>query len=139
MKNISLLAAVVVALTFSGCGGFFKGKQAGERGIAEFHKLYNEGKFKQIFDASGTAMKTATPEQKFLDFLGAVQRKLGKMTQTTNAGFSINTFNLTTRVVLTQTTKFEQGDATEVFTFEMNGDNAILVGYNINSADLILK
>jgi hypothetical protein len=41
--------------------------------------------------------------------------------------------------VLTQTTTFEQGTGTEVFTFQMQGDKAVLVGYKINSKDLILK
>ena len=68
-----------------------------------------------------------------------MHRKLGKVTQTANAGFNVNTFNLTTRVVLNQNTTFEQGNATEVFTFEMNGEKAVLVGYNINSTELILK
>ena len=34
---------------------------------------------------------------------------------------------------------FEQGTGTEVFTFEMDGDKAVLVGYKINSKELILK
>jgi len=40
---------------------------------------------------------------------------------------------------LTQNTTFEQGTGTETFTFEMEGDKAVSVGYNINSKDLILK
>jgi hypothetical protein len=71
--------------------------------------------------------------------MSAVQRKLGKVTQTSNAGFNVRTFNLTTTVVLNQNTTFEQGTGTEVFTFQMNGEKAVLVGYNINSKDLILK
>jgi len=139
MKTISLAFLLAFVAATSGCTAMFKGKQAGEQGVAEFHKLYNDGKFKEIFDASHAALKTATPETKFLEFLSAVQRKLGKVTQTANAGFNVNTFNLTTRVVLNQNTTFEQGNATEVFTFEMNGEKAVLVGYNINSTELILK
>lgn len=71
--------------------------------------------------------------------MGAVQRKLGKVTQTANAGFNVRTFNLTTSVVLTQTTTYEQGTGTETFTFQMEGDKAVLIGYNINSKELVLK
>ena len=71
--------------------------------------------------------------------MGAVQRKLGKVTQTSTAGFNVRTFNFTTTVVLTQSTTFEQGTGTEAFTFQMEGEKAVLVGYNINSKDLILK
>lgn len=139
MRKIYLPIFLGTALLLAGCPAMFKGKAAGERGVTEFHRLYNEGKFKEIFDGGHSALKTATPETKFLEFLEAVQRKLGKETQTANAGFNLNTFNLTTRVVLTQKTTFEQGNATEVFTFGMNGEKAVLVGYNINSNELILK
>jgi hypothetical protein len=38
--------------------------------------------------------------------MAAVQRKLGKVTQTSEAGFKVRTFNLTTTVVLNQKTTF---------------------------------
>ena len=116
-----------------------KGKQAGEQAIAEFHRLYNEGKVADIYAASDPKFKNAATEKQFLDLMGAIQKKLGKVKDSKNAGFNINTFNLTTRVVLNQETTFAQGSGVEVFTFEMNGDKAVLVGYNINSNDLILK
>lgn len=117
----------------------FKGKQAAEQSVADFHKLYNEGKLADIYAASHAKLKRASKEKDFLDFVGAVQRKLGKVTQTSNAGFNVRTFNLTTTVVLSQNTSFESGAGTETFTFEMTDEKAVLVGYNINSKDLILK
>ncbi len=139
MKIISLFLVLSVALFVSGCGGMFKGKKAAEQSVADFHKLYNDGKLSDIYSAGHSKFKGATTEKQFLEFVGAVQRKLGKVMQTTEAGFNVRTFNLTTTVVLTQTTTFEQGTGTEVFTFQMEGDKAVLVGYNINSKDLILK
>jgi hypothetical protein len=139
MKIISLFLALTVALFTSGCGGMFKGKKAAEQSVADFHKLYNDGKLTEIYSAGHSKFKSATTKKQFLEFVGAVQRKLGKVTQTTEAGFNVRTFNLTTTVVLTQNTTFEQGTGTEIFTFEMAADKAVLVGYNINSKDLILK
>lgn len=117
----------------------FKGKKAAEQSIADFHRLYNAGKFAEIYSSSQSKFKEATTEKQFLEFVGAVQRKIGKVTQTANAGFNVGTFNLTTTVVLKQTTTFEHGTATETFTFQMDGDKAVLVGWQINSNDLILK
>ncbi|MBN1256037.1 MAG: hypothetical protein JXA50_12240 [Deltaproteobacteria bacterium] len=71
--------------------------------------------------------------------MNAVQRKLGKVTSTSNAGWRVNTFNFTTTVLMTQKTVFEQGEGTESFTFEMDGEKAVLVGWNIQSLDLITK
>ena len=139
MKTIALLLTLCVTLFSSGCSGMFKGKAAAEQSVADFHNLYNDGKLAEIYSAGHSKFKSATTEKQFLEFVGAVQRKLGKVTQTLNAGFNVRTFNLTTAVVLNQNTTFEQGTGTEVFTFEMVGDKAVLVGYDINSKDLILK
>jgi hypothetical protein len=138
MKLILFSLLLTVALFTSGCG-MFKGKKAAEAGVADFHALYNDGKLTEIYSAGHAKFKKATTEEQFLEFLGAVQRKLGKVTQTKEVSFNLSSFNLTTTVVLSQNTTFEQGTGTEVFTFEMVGDKAVLVGYNINSKDLIIK
>ncbi|WP_165232688.1 hypothetical protein [Aquisphaera insulae] len=139
MKSLSTVPLLSLVLLASGCGGLFHGKEAAERGVAEFHTLYNQGKLAEIYSASHSKMKGAAAEKQFLDLLGAVERKLGKVVQSVNAGFNVRSFNLTTTVVLNQTTTFEKGSGTEVFTFEMDGEKAVLVGYNINSNDLIVK
>lgn len=117
----------------------FKGKKAAEQSIADFHQMFNDGKLTEIYAASHSKMKNAAKEKEFVDFLDAVQRKLGKVTQTTNVNFNVRSMNLTTTIALTQSTTFEQGAGSETFTFEMDGDKAVLIGYNINSKDLILK
>lgn len=139
MKTPSLLLALSIALFASGCGDMFKGKKAAEQSVADFHKLYNDGKLLEIYSSGHSKLKDAATEKQFLEFVGAVQRKLGKVTQTSNAGFNVQAFNLTTIVVLNQNTTFEQGTGTETFTFQMEDEKAVLVGYNINSKDLILK
>jgi len=139
MNALSLLLTLSIALFATSCGGMFKGKKAAEQSVADFHKLYNDGKLAEIYSAGHSKFKGAITEKQFLEFVGAVHRKLGKVTQTSNAGFNIRTFNLTTTVVLNQSTTFEQGIGTETFTFQMEGDKAVLIGFNINSKDLILK
>jgi hypothetical protein len=83
--------------------------------------------------------RTASKKDKYDEFMGAVQRKLGKITSTSNAGWTVNSYNLTTTVLMTQKTVFENGEGTESFTFEMDGKKAVLLGYNIQSMDLITK
>jgi hypothetical protein len=139
MKTISLFIVLSVTLLASGCTGMLKGKQAAEQSVADFHKLYNDGKIAELYSAGHSKLKSATTEKEFLEFIGDVQRKLGNATKSANAGFNIRSTNFTTTVVLNQTTTFEHGTGTEVFAFEMDGDKAVLLGYNINSKDLILK
>ncbi|MEI7685076.1 MAG: hypothetical protein WCL32_08620 [Planctomycetota bacterium] len=139
MKTISLFLVLSIALFASGCGGMLKGKGAAEQSVAEFHQLYNDGKLAEIYSTGHSKLRGATTEKDFLEIVGVMQRKLGKVTQTSNAGFNVRTINFTTTVVLNQSTTFEQGAGTETFTFQMEGDKAALVSYNINSKDLILK
>lgn len=139
MKTLSRSIVFLVVLILTGCGGALKSRKAAEQSIAGFHKMYNDGKLVNIYAGSHSKLKSATKENDFLDFVGAVQRKLGKETQTVNAGFTVRTFNFTTAVILTQRTSFERGTGTETFTFEIDGEKALLLGYNINSMDLILK
>src|SRR6266478_9412123 len=95
-KSFSLILILILALVASSCGGMFKGKKAADKSVADFHKLYNEGKISDIYSAGHSRFKGATSEKEFLEFMGAVQRKLGKVTQTANAGFNVRTFNFTT-------------------------------------------
>src|SRR5438093_6065809 len=60
-----------------------------KQSVANFHKLYNDGKLADIYSAGQSKFMSATTEKQFLEFMGAVQRKLGKVTQTTNAGFNV--------------------------------------------------
>jgi hypothetical protein len=96
---------------FSGCSGMFKAKAASEKAVGEIHQLFNDGKMSDIRMAADSKFKNATSEKEWSDLMGAVQRKLGKITSTSNVGFNVRNFNLTTTVVLQQSTTFEQGTA----------------------------
>jgi hypothetical protein len=139
MKPVPLVVALGIALVSSGCGKILKTKQVAEAGVADFHKAYNDGNWSAIYTNSHATFQKNTSEKQFNDLLGAMQRKLGKATQSANIGFNIRSFNLTTTTVLNQKSTFEQGSGDEVFTFEMTDGKPVLVGYHINSNDLILK
>ena len=116
-RKATLLIILTAALI--GCGGFTKGKPAAEKAITQF--------------------RTASTKQKYEELMAAVQRKLGKVTSTSNSGWRVQSFNLQTTVLMSQNTTFEHGQGTESFTFALNGTNAALVAYNIQSMDLITK
>jgi hypothetical protein len=137
MKTKLTVAFAVLLLT--GCEGLTKGKAASEAAIDHFHKLYSKGKLDDIWKEAHPKFRTASKKDKYDEFMGAVQRKLGKVTSTSNAGWTVNSYNLTTTVLMTQKTVFENGEGTESFTFEMDGKKAVLLGYNIQSMDLITK
>lgn len=139
MWLLTLVLCLCVTLFTTGCGNMLKGKQAAEKGVADYHRLYNDGKLLEIYSAGHSKFKSTITEQQFMDLVGAVNRKLGKVTQTSRAGFNIRQKNLTTTVVVKQSTTFEHGKGTETFTFQIESEKAVMVGYNISSPDLIVK
>jgi hypothetical protein len=137
MLKVTLVMLLAIALV--GCGGFTKGKPAAEKAIAHFHESYNQGQFDDIWNEADSKFRTASTKQKYDDFMGRVHGKLGKVTSTINTGWKEASLNFKTKVVMTQKTAFENGEGIETFTFGIDGTNAVLVGYNIQSMDLFSK
>ena len=133
------MLGLVVAGVLAGCGNLATGKPAAEKAIGRFHQLYNEGKLDQIWQESDPAFRAAATRKKYDDLLNAVERKLGKVTSTSNSGWNVQTLNSRTTVHMSQETVFEKGQGSESFVFSVDGTNAALTGYNIQSMDLITK
>ena len=138
--NAPRIVPIVLLATFLvGCSGLTEGKASSEKAIAHFHELYNHGNLDQIWKDATPAFRDSSPRAKYDELFGAFQRKLGNVVSTSNTGWNVQSFNLSTTVSMTQDTMFEHGQGTESFTFTMDGANALLVGYNIQSTDLITK
>lgn len=136
MKTAGLFLA---CLSFIACSNLFEGKPHAEKGVVQFHEQFNSKKFSDIYDNAHEDFKNATSKAKFVEFVSAVHRKLGPVVKTANAGWRVNNNNLTTYVVLQQTTEFKDGTGSEVFTFIIKDSKALLAGYNINSNELIVR
>ena len=137
-RSFLLLLFAATSLLFGGCN-MTKDKAIAESAVAQFHQQLDKGEFKEIYAAANADFKGATTEKDFLAILEAVHRKLGAVQQANEGGWSVNSYNLKTNVVLNYNTKFAGGAATESFTFRVENGQATLVGYNINSPTLILK
>jgi hypothetical protein len=139
MRTITIAVSMYLVLCAGGCRDLVKDKAAAENSIARFHQQCSDGKLDDIWQEAHVKFRSASAKEEYDAFLGAVLRKLGKVKSTSNAGWKVNSYNLTTTVLMTQQTVFEKGEGTESFTFEMEGGKAVLVGYNIQSMDLITK
>jgi hypothetical protein len=138
VKFASLFLVLGFVLFASGCV-LFKAKKAGEQAVSDFHRLYNGGKFTEIYVNSHPELKSASTEKQFLEFLDTMQRNLGKVKDTSQAGYDVGASNHGTTVALGQDTTFEHGAGREEFTFKMDGEKAVLAGYNIRSKELVPK
>ena len=139
MKTLVLVCFTAILILAAGCDGMVKGKGAAEAAAGEFHRQFNEGKFTEIHAAAHAKFKAVGSEKKFVELSEAVSRKLGKVTATKTVKWNVRSLNLVTTVVMQQQTTFEHGTGLETFSFQMDGAKAVLLGYNINSNELILK
>ena len=136
-RNIFLLLAVCFSLC--GCGDTIKGKSIAESEVAVFHEKLNAKRFDEIYSTASDDFRKAAPKEKVLELFGAIERKLGRAKSSSTTNWNVRTFNLVTTVVLVEDTAFEQGKGTETFTFRVSGEKAVLVGYTINSLDMLTK
>jgi hypothetical protein len=134
-SRVLVLFALVGFL--SGCGNMTHAKEYAETAIGKFHSELNSAAFGAIYDDTDDNFRKATTREQFQKVLEAVHRKLGQVTGTTTGDWSVRNYNLSTTVVLVQKTQFEHGSGTETFTYAVQGQGVKLMGYNIQSIDLI--
>jgi len=114
-------------------------KLQAEAGVGAFHKQLDAADYKGIWDDADPQFRNAGSKEAYEKFVGAVHRKLGNVKSTNNSGWQVNNYNLVTRVVLQQHTVFERGAGEETFTFVLKDDQPKLLGYNIQSTELIVN
>lgn len=130
--------AVILSLLLLACTDTITGKSIAEPKVAVFHQLFNAGEYEQIYADASADFQKAAPAEKVLSLFAAMGRKLGKVKSSSLKNWSVTTYNLTTRVVLVEDTQFAKGSGMETFTFLVADGKASLLGYNINSMDLMI-
>lgn len=128
---------VIAALTLS-CS-FTKGKEQGERAVEKFHQQLNAGQYQEIYKQSDDKFKEVATEADFTQLLEAVRRKLGTVQKATFAGGNVNSGTMGTVVTLQYEVEFSEGKGTEQFSFLINGEEAKLIRYDVNSPLFITK
>jgi hypothetical protein len=129
--------ALFAGAALTGCSPGVDTKVA-ETGISSFHADLNAGNFDKIYKYSASEFKAVTTKDKIDQFLGAVHRKLGKFREGKSIGWNDNVGTNGHFVTIDYEAKYEKGGATENFVFRVNGNDATLVGYHVNSDALLL-
>ena len=128
--------AGVAAVVLSGCSMGTDLPLAGGA-IDAFHQALNNGDFHGIYAASSPEMRRAASESDLTKLLAAVHRKLGLFQSGKMQGFQDSETTSGHFVIERYAAKYAQGDASETFTYRIDGARASLAGYNINSTALI--
>jgi hypothetical protein len=137
MNNVYRLCGLLVAAVLvAGCSSGQELALA-EAGIARFRELMAAQQFGQIYSEAADELKKATTEAELTRLLSAIDRKLGTVKGTEKNGWSVNYNASGTSVTLKLKTQFERGTGAESFVYRITGGKALLVGYHINSTELI--
>jgi hypothetical protein len=110
-----------------------------EREIPSFHRALDAGEFQAIYRNTDKEFRNITKEKEFVDLLAAIHQRLGNVTKSEQANWNVNYGTAGTFVTINHTTEFEHGKATENFIYRLGGDRPRIVGYHIQSNDLILR
>lgn len=137
MKKISCSLALIV-LILTGCSDTINGLSIAEPKVEEFHQQLKNAEYDRIYESTHEEFKKATTKEKFTQMLEAIRRKLGAVKNTQAVNWKVNTKNFRTYVMIVQETEFEKGKGTETFTFSVADDDARLIGYYINSMDMMI-
>jgi hypothetical protein len=135
-----ILICVAAILFFAACNSdTFNGKGVAEPEVVRFHERLKAREFESIYESTSPEFRSASPKDSVIALFSAIDRKLGQLQKTKEINWNVNTRNMVTTVVLVYQSKFSEGEATETFTFNVDGNNVQLAGYNISSLDMLIK
>ena len=131
-RMMPALAATMLAA----CNPFAQAEGAREQ-VDLFHERLNAGNDKAIWTNAGEQLRKATSREDFVRLLGTVRKSLGPVEETSQTNVNMNTSPQGSFTTLQMETHFERGRGIETFVFSGSGDSLRLVGYNINSPDMM--
>ncbi len=138
MRILSLCVFLAALTSLSACSAPASIGNA-EKEIAEFHRHLDAEDYTAIWNASSEELKKAGPQDNFSKLLSAVHRKLGKVVQSKQVGWRSNVNTNGNFAEVQMDTRFEKGTGVESFVYRKDGEVLKLIGYNINSNELIIN
>jgi hypothetical protein len=133
-----LLCAAGLAGCFSMSAGGNIEKAADEQ-VSAFHKHLNRGDIDGLIAMAHPDLLKASSEEELRTIFTLVHDKLGAVMKSETVRSHYSSMTSGASAVVVKETTFANGKGTETFTFRMEGDKALLLGYNINSMDLLTK
>ncbi|HEU0143402.1 MAG TPA: hypothetical protein VFQ47_01335 [Nitrososphaera sp.] len=140
--NLKVSILLISALLVSACVSIESDRQAVKiagKGVDNFHRQLNAEEYQQIYAQSHQEFRSAVGEAKAIDYFSFIRRKLGKVKRAELKNWQENNQNNRTLIALFYETEFDEDKAREEFIWLINGNEAILFRYNIDSPTLVTK
>jgi len=113
--------------------------QAAGKGVEQFHQQFNDSKLSEIYVTAAPELKQGVQDVEFMKFITTVRRKLGAYQTGQQTGWAMNTTPGGTQVTVAYQSTFEHGSGVERFVFLVSGETAKLLGYHIDSRELMMN
>jgi hypothetical protein len=117
--------------------GIASSKKKAESAVTRFHERFNRADFEGIWVSADDSFRRVGTREQYDKLMRSIHGKLGRVVKSTLVNWSIQNANLTSIVVLVQSTEFEHGTGTESFAYVTVGDDVKLNSYHIESSDLV--
>jgi len=105
--------------------------------VAHFHQQLNAGLPDEIYRNAAEEYQAAASSELNRELIEAVRRKMGNAAQFQVTGWRLNYLTSGRSLALQCRTAFAHGDAVESFEWRIQGNKALLLGWNINSPLLV--
>ena len=104
--------------------------------IEAFHASYNAGDVDAMYASGNDAFRKSATRDQLAELVGIVTEKLGKVVSAEQTGFNTAFDNGVNTTIIDMKVKFENGEGTEKFTFEGEGESMRLLNWNLQSEQL---
>jgi outer membrane biogenesis lipoprotein LolB len=138
MATVRFWCALMAAFLLAGCSSD-ESLTAVRSQISHFREQMASQQFHQIYAEASDDLKKSSTEQQMVDLLAAINRKLGAVADAKENGWKVDFRTTGSMVTLSLKTQFERGSGIETFVYRISGKDALLMGYHVNSNDLILN
>ena len=129
-----LVVYVLLVAGFSACWASFKPiyndveKAKADRMVAQFHELYNESRFEEMYALLDDSMRATVNKEQHMASLKQVYEKWGKVRDSRVSEARVFPGN-PIQIRAIYNTQFEKGQGQEWFTCNIHGEEARLMNY----------
>jgi len=118
--NILFLIIIFSAFLTNSCSlkfGYYKeDKKLAEKAVEQFHRLYNEQNYEELYNIAHEEAKATKSKEKLIELMGRIYADYGKVLDSTVVRADVSVLNAKERqVAMVCKTKFEKKEKYETF------------------------
>ena len=130
------LELALAALVLVACGG---GTDVAKQGVTAFRDRVTHRSFTEIYRTASPEFRQAVTEEQFQRLMAGLERKLGVWQSSKEPVWHVMRGTGGHFVRLTYESEFSKGPATERFAWRIENGAPVLLGYNVQSALLVME